>query len=69
METFIFLNMESLPIPQDAYFKSCRSPITLLSTHLFHFQMSCSGRNHWKVTGTRKEELGLSRVEKRQESG
>lgn len=66
MGTFIFVNTESLLIPQNTYIKSFRAPIMLLSTHLLHSWMSCSGKN-WKVTDTKKEELGLSREEKRQE--
>lgn len=58
METFIFLNTESLLIPQfwDTHIKSFKSRIVLLSTHLLHSHMSCSGKNNWKVTVTRKED-------------
>lgn len=66
MGTFIFLNTESLLIPQNTYIKSFRAPIMPLSTHLLHSQMSCSGKN-WKVTDTKEEEFGLSRAERGQE--
>lgn len=71
METFIILDTESMLIPQFWYthIKLFRSLIVLLSTHLLYSWMSCSGKNNWKVTVTRKEELGSSRVEKEQESG
>lgn len=68
MGTFIFVNTESLLIPQNTYIKSFRAPIMLLSTHLLHSRMSCSGKN-WKVTATKKEESELSRVERGQEPG
>lgn len=68
MEAFIFRNTESPLIPQDTYIKSFRSPIVLLSTHLLYSWMICSGKNNWKVTVTRKKELGLSRLERGQES-
>lgn len=44
-----------------------RSPIVLPSIHLLHSWVSYSGKSNWKVTVTREEELGLSRIQRRQE--